>query len=100
MFGRRFNSSGLLKLGALALAVLFVLFVICAPLATISIKIDLPPTDATPKPMTSADWLFQIAWVVGALLTIGLVVGLVIAAVRLVIRTALKIIRAQPKAES
>jgi len=98
MFGRRITGSGWLKLSALAFAVVFVVFIISAPLGRFTVRVDLPPATATPRPMTLWDGLMGLAWATGVLLVIGLLLVVVVTAIWLVIRTARKIIQAQPRA--
>jgi len=93
LFGRRITPSGWLKLGGLAFVVLAILFIICAPLTTISVRVDLPPPTATSKPMTASEWV-GLLFVLNAALLFLILLG---AAVWLVMRTAIKIVRAQPK---
>jgi hypothetical protein len=95
LFGRRITRSGWLQLGGLALVVLVVLAILCAPLPTISVKIDLPPASANPQPATSSDWLTFFAWLFGALAATTLLIGIPI---WFVVMVARKIIKAQPKA--
>ena len=94
MFGRRITKSGWLRLSLLALVVLAMIFLLCAPIATISVKIDLPPASATPRPPTSSEWLTMFAFIIGGLAGVFLLVGVPI---WLVVRTATRIIRDQPK---
>jgi hypothetical protein len=95
LFGRRITRSGWLKLGGLASVVLFIVFIFCAPLVTISVKIDLPPASANLRPATSSDWLTFFAWLFGAMAAVIVLIGMPI---WLVVRAARKIIQAQPKA--
>jgi hypothetical protein len=96
MFGRRFTRKGWVQLSALALVVLIVLIILVAPMATITIRIDLPPATAKPEPVKLSDWLTLFALLVGAPIAAILLFGLPL---WLVIRTASRIIRAQPRAE-
>jgi len=96
MFGRRITRSGWLQLGALAFAVFAVLFLIFAPITTVSITLDLPPAGATPKPVEPRD-LFALAGLDAVVLAF---IGVVAALVWLVIWTARRIIGAQPKIDS
>lgn len=96
LFGRRITKSGWLSLSVLVLAVLVMIFLVCAPLATISVKIDLPPASATPRPPTPSEWLTMFAFTFGGLAAVFLLVGVPI---WLVVGTARRIIRAQPKAK-
>jgi flagellar biogenesis protein FliO len=74
-----------------------VIFIIVAPLITISVTIDLPPASATQKPISTLEWVAMIGLDVGALLGAILFIGL---PAWLVVRTARKIIENQPKANS
>jgi hypothetical protein len=96
MLGRRLTTKGWLQLGALGVAVLTLLFLICAPLATVSIRLDLPPASAARHPITSSQWI-GLAEVLGFLLAS---IGVPILIIWLVIRTALRIVRAQPKSDA
>src|SRR5258708_4986633 len=97
LFGRRITKSGWLKLSGLALVVLVIILLVCAPLTTISVKIDLPPTSMRPRPPTSSEWLTFFALIFGGLVAASLFVGVPI---WLVVRTARKIMQAQPKVKS
>ena len=81
-------------MGCLALAVLALVILLCAPLSTVTIRVDLPPADAAP--MSGSDWLVFLAWVCGGLVVVPLIIGVPI---WLVIRTARRIILAQPEAD-
>jgi hypothetical protein len=100
MWGRRFTRSGWLQLSALTLAVLTLVFFVFAPVATVSVSLDLPPASATPEP-TPVGEVVQLAGMQAVgFVVIGLAVGVVAALVWLVIWTARRIIRAQPKSDS
>ena len=94
MFGRKFTKSAWLKLGGLTLAVFALVFIVCAPLATVTVRIDLPPASITPKPPSASEWLIAIALPIGAFATVSL---LIVAAIWLIVRTARKIILSQPE---
>lgn len=91
MFGRRFTRTGWLQLGALAFAVLAVLFLIFAPVGTVSIGLDFAPAQALP--MSFVDWGMLIAIALVALSMVGVLIWLVV-------WTARKIIRAQTKSDA
>ena len=96
MFGRRISRSAWLKLVGLAVVAILAIVLACAPMASISIRVDLPPASAVPRTPTASEWLASLAWLIGGLAVMCLVFGV---PVWLVIRTARKIIRSQPKAD-
>jgi hypothetical protein len=85
--------SGWIRLGALAFIVALGLFILCAPMATMSITVSLPPSSTAPTPPTPAEW-FNFALILGGVL--GLI-GLIVFAIWLAIRTARGILRDQPR---
>ena len=95
MFGRRMTRSGRLKLIGLAFAALAFILVLIAPLATISIKVDLPPASGPTRSPTPAEWGTGAAFVLVSLFALVAMIGVPI----WIIRSAWKIIMAQPKAE-
>ena len=99
MFGRRFTRSGWIKLRGLAFVVALILFIILAPLSSFTIRVSLPSASATPKPVTQAEWLGMLGGELIFLLVLALLVGLVTTSVLLVVRTAQKIIREQPRSD-
>ena len=96
MFGRRISRSAWLKLIGLAVVVILAIALACAPMAMISIRVDLPPVSAVPRTPTSSEWLAALAWLIGGLAAVYLVLGV---PVWLVVRIAMKIIWSQPIAD-
>lgn len=94
MFGRQITRSGWLKLAALAVGVAVFVFLISAPLMTISVKVDLPPATGAQEPTPLSDWLQMFAWIGGFVAGLFL---LIICPCWLIIRTATKIIQREPK---
>ena len=96
MFGRQISRSGWLRLIGLAVLVISAIVLACAPLATISIRVDLPPASAAPRTPTASEVMAALSWLIAELNAACLVIGV---PVWLVIRTARKIIQSQPKAD-
>ena len=95
MFGRRMTKSGRLKLIGLALGALVFVLLFIAPLATVSIKIDLPPASGPTRSPTLAEWGTGAAFIVVSLLVVVAMIGLPI----WLVRSAWKIFASQPKDE-
>ena len=100
MFRRRFTKKGWLQLSALAAAALALLFLIVAPLATLTVRIDLPAVSASSKPMPTSELLAAIGGLTIAFLVICLWVGAIVALTWLAPKMARKIIEAQPKSDA
>jgi hypothetical protein len=95
LFGRRITRAGWLKLSGLAFLVLVVVLLAVAPLSTVSVRIELPPTSQTPGPPTSSAWLGMLVFLFGWLTAVALVIGL---SIWLMVGTVWKIIQAEPLA--
>lgn len=67
MFGRRISRSGWLKLTGLAVVVILVIGLVCAPIATVGIRVDLPPASTVPRTPAATEWLAGLAWLIGGL---------------------------------
>ena len=89
------TKSGRLKLIGLALAALVFILLFIAPLATVSIKIDLPPASGPTRSPTPAEWGTGAAFVLVSLLVVVAMIGVPI----WLVRSVWKIIQAEPKAE-
>lgn len=99
MFGRRFTKKGWLQLGALAVAVVALLLVIVAPLATVRVRVNLPARSPHPSPPPPAESLRIAAIYAVELAVFCLVLGVIALLAWLLLRTARRIIRAQPKSD-
>ncbi len=89
------TKSGRLKLIGLALVALVFILLFIAPVATVSIKIDLPPASGPTRSPTPAEWGTGAAFVVVSLLVVVAMIGVPI----WLVRSAWKIIKDQPKSE-
>jgi predicted Co/Zn/Cd cation transporter (cation efflux family) len=97
MFGRRLTRAGSLKMLGLALASLAWIFMLCAPLASISIRVDLPPA-AKAVTLTSPEWVTLFALPLGVMAAVAAFIALFIALpVWMVVVTARKILRTLPR---
>ena len=75
--------------------VLLIIFMVAAPMATVAIKIDLPPASGPTRSPTPAEWGTGAAFVVVSLLVVVAMIGVPI----WLVRSAWKIIKDQPKSE-